>query len=61
MAMKRYLQALLYLLTFWTREVQAARSQLFWLVSPTFEETLGVHLSPRNHATLVQYGGDPSR
>ena len=61
MAMKWYLQALLYLLTFWTRQVLAVRSLLFWPVSPAFEETLGVRLSPRNHATLVQYGGDPSK
>ena len=61
MAMKRHLQALLYFLTFWTREVLAARSQLFWPVSPAFGGTLSVRLSPRKHATLVQYGGDPSK
>ena len=61
MAMKRYLQPLLYLLMFWTREVLAARSQLFWPVSLAFEETLGVRSSPRNHATLVQYGSDPPK
>ena len=61
MAMKRRLQALLYLLTFWSREVLAARLQLFWPVSPAFEETLAVRLSPRNHATLVQYGSDSSK
>ena len=61
MAMKRYLQALLYSLTSWAREVLAARSQLFWPVSPAFEGTLGVRLSPRNHATLVQCGSDPSK
>ena len=61
MAMKRYLQPLLYLLTFWTWEVLAARSQLFWPVSLAFEETLGVRSFPRNHATLVQYGSDSSK
>lgn len=61
MAMKKCLQALLNLLTFGTREVLAARSLLFWPVSLAFEETLGVRLSPRNLATLVQYGSDPSK